>query len=128
MQYTVPCLIRRRHYLQMLVLLTVLLLTWREQAAAPARWMKNQRNLHTTVAFLAKRVQNRNCVQTLSQTVAAETTKITSVEQIVSSLAARVATSETSAASASSGSGSARYWNLLGQSDGSTALGPLGPL
>ena len=57
MQYTLPCLVRRRHYLQMLVFLTFLLLTLREQSAAPSRWMKNQRNLLTTVAFLAKRVQ-----------------------------------------------------------------------
>ena len=33
---------------------------------------------------------------------------------------------KTNAASASSGSGSARSWNLLGQSDGSTATGSLG--
>ena len=58
--------------------------------------------------------------------MAAYSAKITSVEQIVSGLAARVATSDTSAASASSGSGSARSWNLLGQSDGSTATGSLG--
>ena len=59
MQYTLPCLARRHNYLQMLVLLTFLLLTLREQSAAPSRWMTNQRNLHTTTAFLAKRVQIR---------------------------------------------------------------------
>ena len=55
------------------------------------------------------------------------TTKITSVEQIVGSLAARVAALETGAASASSVSGSARSWTLLGQTDGSTASGSRGP-
>ena len=35
MQYTLPCLARRHNYLQMLVLLAFLLLTLREQSAAP---------------------------------------------------------------------------------------------
>ena len=52
--------------------------------------------------------------------------KNTNVEQIVGSLAARVAALETTSASASSGSGSASTWNLLGQSDGSKAAGSLG--
>ena len=47
--------------------------------------------------------------------------KITNVEQIVSSLAARVIALETTATSVSSGSGSAKSWNVLGYSDGSTA-------
>ena len=45
---------------------------------------------------------------------------------MVSSLAARVSILETNAASVSSGSGSARSWNILGHSDGSTATGSLG--
>ena len=52
--------------------------------------------------------------------------KITNIEQIVSSLAARVTALETNATSVSSGSGSARSWNLLGHGDGSTATGSLG--
>ena len=77
--------------------------------------------------FLQNASRIDNCVQTLSQTVASYTAKITSVEQIDSSLAARVATLETGAASASSGSGSARSWNLLGQADGSIAALCHGP-
>ena len=49
----------------------------------------------------ASRIEN--CVQALSQTVAAQTTKTTSTEQIVGSLLARVTTLETGAASGSSG-------------------------
>ena len=55
--------------------------------------------------FLQNASRIENCVQTLPQTVASYTAKITSVEQIVGSIAARVATLETSAASALSGSG-----------------------
>ena len=46
------------HYLQMLVLLSVLVLTLRKRSAAPSRWRKNQRNLLTVSAILAKRVPN----------------------------------------------------------------------
>ena len=74
--------------------------------------------------FLQNASKIENCVQTLSQTVADQTT--TNIERNVSSRKARVATLETSAASASSGSGSSSSWNLLGQSDGSTATGSLG--
>ena len=52
--------------------------------------------------------------------------KISNVEQMVSSFAARVAALETLSASASSGSGLASSWNLLGHSDGSTATWSLG--
>ena len=52
--------------------------------------------------------------------------KITNIEQIGNSLAARVTTLETNATSVSSGSGSARSWNVLGHGDGSTATGSLG--
>ena len=48
--------------------------------------------------FLQNVSRIENCVQTLPQTVAVKIAKITSVEQIVSSPAARVATLETSAA------------------------------
>ena len=47
----------------------------------------------------------------------------TNIEQMVSSLAARVTTLETNATFVSSGSGSARSWNILGRSDDSTATG-----
>ena len=77
--------------------------------------------------FLQNASRIENCVQTLSHTGATCIDKITSVEQIVSCFATRVVALETSAASASSGSGSARSWNSLGQSDGSTATGPHGP-
>ena len=124
MQYTLPCLVRRRHHLQMLVLLTVLLLTLRGRPSTmeekiTVMYLQQPLFLHN-----ASRIAN--CVLTLSQTVSALTTKIKSVEQIVGSLAARVATLETSPASASSGSGSARSWNLLGQTDGSPATRSLG--
>ena len=67
-----------------------------------------------------------NCVQTLSHTVARMMRKITNIEPMVSSLAARVTALETNAASVSSGCGSARSWNILGHIDGSTATGSLG--
>ena len=67
-----------------------------------------------------------NCVQTLSQTVVTCDAKITNIEQMVSSLAARVTTLETNVTSVSSGSGSARSWNVLGRCDGPAATGSLG--
>ena len=67
-----------------------------------------------------------NCVQTLSQTAASYDAKITNIEQIVCSLAARLTAWETNATSVSSGSGSARSWNILGHGEGSTATGSLG--
>ena len=67
-----------------------------------------------------------NCVQTHSQTVASYGAKITNIEQMVSSLVARVTILEMNATSVSSGSGSARSGNILGHSDGSIATGSLG--
>ena len=67
-----------------------------------------------------------NFVQTLSHIVPSYDATITNIEQIVSSLAARVTALETNATSVSSGSGSARSWNILGYCDGSTATGSLG--
>ena len=61
--------------------------------------------------FLQSVSRVESCVQTLSQTVAAE---VTSMEQIVGRFAARVAALVTGAASASSVSGSARSWPLPG--------------
>ena len=76
--------------------------------------------------FMQNAARIENCVQKLAQTVAAQTTKITGIEQIVGSLVGRVTTLETGAASGSSGPDSARSWNILGHSDGSTATGSLG--
>ena len=76
--------------------------------------------------FIQHAARIENCVQTLAQTVAAQTTKITNIDQIVGSLVARVTSLETNAASGSSSPDSARSWNMLGQSNGSTATGFLG--
>ena len=67
-----------------------------------------------------------NRIPSLTQSLASFTNKISDIEQSVDGLAARVAALEAGAASASSGSGSARSWNFLGHSDGSTATGSLG--
>ena len=58
--------------------------------------------------------------------MAAQTTKITNIEQMVGSLVARVTSLETNTASGSSSPDLARSWNMLGQSNGSTATGSLG--
>ena len=85
----------------------------------------NEMFLH--IAKLPLLIQNvsrfENCVQTLSQTVASYDAKIANIEQMVSSLAALFTASETNTTTVSSGSGSARSWNILGHSDGSTATG-----
>ena len=60
--------------------------------------------------------------------MAAQTTKITNIGQIVGSFVARVTSLETNAASGSSVPDSARSWNIFGQSTGSTATGSLGPM
>ena len=90
-----------------------------------------------------------NHVKTLSEAVGMVTKRIASVEQTVnalsakmasfaaseqnvtltenvSSLTARICQIETNATSVSSGSDSARSWNILGHSNGSTAAGSLG--
>ena len=73
--------------------------------------------------LMQRKSRFENCVQTLSHTVASYDAKSTNIEQKVGSLAARVTTLETNATTVSSGSGSARSWNMLGQSTGSTASG-----
>ena len=95
--------------------------TWRDEINETAA------QLAQLPLFLQSVSRVENCVQTHTQTVAAIKTKVTSIEQMVGSLAARVAALETGAASASSASGSARSWNILGQSDGSSATGSHGP-
>ena len=91
-----------------------------------------------------------NHIKTLSEAVGMVTYRITSVEQTVNalsakmalfaameqnvstltenvnSLTARMCKIETNATSVSSGSDSARSWNILGHSNGSTATGSLG--
>ena len=76
--------------------------------------------------FIQSAAGIENCVQTLAQTVAAQTTKITNIEQIVGSHVGNVTSLETNAASGSSSPDSARSSNVLGQSNGSTATGSLG--
>ena len=51
--------------------------------------------------FMQNATRIENCVQTLAQTVAAQTTKITNIEQNVGSLVARVTALETNAVSGS---------------------------
>ena len=69
-----------------------------------------------------------SCVQTLSQSMATITTKVTSIEEVVGCLAARVAAVEAGAILASSVSGPpAGSWPLPGQIDGSTATGSRDP-
>ena len=75
--------------------------------------------------FIHNAARIENCVQTLAQTVAAQTTKITNIEQIVGRLVARVTSLEQNASGFSSPD-SARSWNMLGQSNGSIATGSLG--
>ena len=83
-------------------------------------------DIFTQIAKLPLLMQSINCVQAISQTVASHDAKITKIERMVSSFAARVTILETNATSVSSGSGSPRSWNVLGHSDGSTATGSLG--
>ena len=76
--------------------------------------------------FMQNAARIEDCVQTLAQTVAAQTTKIANIEQIGGSLVARVTSLETNAAFGSSSPDSTRSWNMLGQRTGSTATGSLG--
>ena len=78
--------------------------------------------------FLQKTSRNENCVQALSQTVAAQTTKITSIEQIAWSLSTRVTTLETGAAPGSIVLHSARSWTVLGHVTALQSLGLSGPM
>ena len=75
--------------------------------------------------FIHNATRIENCVQTLTQTVAAQTNKISSIEHIVGSLVARVTSLETNAASGSEGPDSTRSWHV---SDEVTASQPLGPM
>ena len=114
----------------------VLFLTPKEQDTVPVRWRReNQRNVRASceVAHFSCRahpdskIASRRCPRQWPRMMQ----KFTNIDQMVSSLAARVTTLETNVASASSASGSASSWNLLGHSDCSTATGvsrvPRGP-
>ena len=117
MQCALPCLARQcQLYLQILVLLTV----EKEWAAVPAHWM---------IKSTRSSSNSRSChySHTLSQSMAAVTTKVTSVEQVVGGPAARDAALEAGAVSSSSVSGSAGSWPLPGQVDGSTPMGSHDP-
>ena len=72
-----------------------------------------------------------NHVRTIGEAVGPVTSRITSVEQTVNALVAKMALfaameHNTSTLTENVGSGSASSWNLLGHSDGSTATGFLG--
>ena len=84
------------------VLLTVLFLTSREQDTVPVRWRRKS----TKCSYKSQSCHYSCRVYPRSK--------------------ARVTTLEMNATSVSSGSGSARSWNVLGHSDGSTATGSLG--
>ena len=75
--------------------------------------------------YIQNAARIENCVQTLAQTVAAKTTKITSIEHVVGSLVARVTSLETNAAS---GSSSLTQRDPGTYSDEVTAPQPLGPM
>ena len=117
--------------LRIWVLPTALFLTSKEQDTVPVRWRRKSTKCSYKLrscrySFRASRFGN--CVQTLSQTVASYDARITNIEQMVRSLAAHVTTLETKVTSVSSGPGSAKSWNILGHSDGSTATGLSGPM
>ena len=116
--------------LRISVLLMVLFLTLKGQDTAPVRWRrkstkcsyKSQSCHHPCRVNPDSKIASRRFPRQWLHMMH----KITNIEQIVSSLAARVTMLETYATSASSGSGSASSWNLLGHSNGSTATGSLG--
>ena len=75
--------------------------------------------------FMKNAARIENCVETLAQTVPAQTTKITNIEEIVGEPCGSRHL-ETTAASGSNSLDSTRSWNMLGLSTGSTATGSLG--
>ena len=77
--------------------------------------------------FIQNAARIENCVQTLAQRVAAQTTENTNIEQVVGSLVAHVTSLEQNAASGSSSPDSTRSRNMLARGTGSTATGSLGP-
>ena len=79
--------------------------------------------------FIQNAARIENCVQTLAQTVAAQTTKIPNIEQIVGNLWAHVTSLETNAASGSSGPDSTRSLGIcLDRVPAPQPLGLSGPM
>ena len=88
MQCTFLCLVRPRNYLQMLVLLRVLL-------AEMARWRKKTKSTCNYRFSCTTRPESKIASRRFPRQWPLFSANITSVEQIDSSLAARVATLET---------------------------------
>ena len=145
MQCALHCLARRR-YPRMLLLLMVLATISMEWPAVPV--MNSSRRFESyyyPLVPLARSVANfESHIQTITNSVVLLTSRVTNIEQIVktfstktasfpemeqnySSLTARLCKVEGDIVSASSVSGTARSWNVLSQSDGSTAAGFHGP-
>ena len=117
--------------LRIWVLLTVLFLTSEEQDTVPVRWRRKSIKCSYTLqncryscrVFPDSKIASRRSPRQWLHIMQ----KSQNIEQIVSSLAARVTALETNATSVSSGSGSARSWNILRRGDGSGSLGSRGP-
>ena len=77
----------------------------------------------TPCVLLTSRITN---IEQIVSTFATKMATFAEMEQNVISITTRICKIEAGATSASGGSCSASSWNLLGQSDGSTATGPLG--
>ena len=99
----------------------------RIEAILARRFSQIEASLAEIPMFVQGFTRFENTVLSLTQSAAAITEKIASVEQVVGGLTARVAALETSAVSALGVSGSARSWPSPGQGDGSTATGSHGP-
>ena len=87
----------------------------------------SQARLASISIFVQGFTRFESSILSLTQSAVTITNKIANVEQVVDILAARVVALETSAASASSISGSARSWPSPGPVDGSAATGSHGP-
>ena len=110
----------RQPLLRIWGLLTVLFHTLNVQEFAQVRWRRISMTFsHSYRSSCKTRAEIENSVQTLAQTVAAQTAEITQNEQIVGSLVARVTSLETNAASGSSSLDSRRSSIMFGQSTGS---------
>ena len=76
--------LRRQPPLRIWVLLTVLFLHLKGQYFAPVRWRrKSTKSVYSYRSSYKNAARIENCVQTLAQTVAAQSTKIINIEQIV---------------------------------------------
>ena len=114
--------------LRIWVLLTVLFLTLKGQDTAPVGWRrKSTKYSHTSQCcrYSCRWYTDLKMCPDAFPDTGLKWWKI-NIEQIVGSLAARGTSLETNATSVSSGSGSARSWNVLGHGDGLPATGFLG--